>query len=116
MNPRVKSLLPLLVFLLGVITIPNIWRIELWLNPVEHQGKLVYLYSTSWCPYCAEARTFLEAAKIPFIEQDIEKSQSARRQYESYNGRGVPLLVIGRQAIQGFDRKRLREHLENNDP
>lgn len=112
MNSRLKSLLPLIIFLLGIITIPNLWRIELWLNPIEHQGRQVYLYTTSWCPYCTKARQFLEAANIPYIEQDIEKSTAARRQYERYNGRGVPLIVINQQAIQGFDRKQLRAQLE----
>lgn len=116
MSPRTKSWLPLAVFLLGIIAIPNLWRIELWLNPVDHQDRLVYLYSTSWCPYCAKARQFLESADIPFIEQDIEKSASARREYDRYNGRGVPLLVVENQAIQGFDRQRLREYLESTPP
>lgn len=81
------------------------------MNPIQHKAIAesdITLYSTSWCPYCLKARQFLLRAGIPFKEYDIEKSARAYQQYQQLNGRGVPVLQIGHQTVQGFDRKAIR--------
>lgn len=64
----------------------------------------VIMYSTSWCAYCKKARSYFKANKIPFSEYDIEKNSRARKKYQSQGGTGsVPLIIIGRTKLQGFN-------------
>jgi mycoredoxin len=78
-------------------------------EPIADSGSDdVVLYATSWCGYCEKTRRFLRARGIPFVEQDIERSPQARRQYEALNGRGVPLLVIrGTMIVHGYSPKEI---------
>lgn len=81
------------------------------MNPIQHEAIVdrdITLYSTSWCPYCVKARQYLLRAGIPFKEYDIEKSARAYQQYQQISGSGVPVLQIGRQTVQGFDREAIR--------
>ncbi len=68
----------------------------------------VVLYSTAWCGYCRKARAFLQRNNIPFREVDIEKSEQGNRRYKAMGGRGVPLLVVGKETVQGFNQAKYR--------
>jgi glutaredoxin len=70
--------------------------------PSKSKGKPVIMYSTSWCGYCKKARQHFTRNKIPFQEYDIEKSKKAAKQYRKLNGRGVPVILIGNQRMNGF--------------
>lgn len=60
------------------------------------------MYSTKWCGVCKKAKAYFQANQIPFREYDIEESQRARKQFEKYNGKGVPLILVGKQKMSGF--------------
>lgn len=64
--------------------------------------KKVVMYSTSWCGYCKKAARHFRQKRIPFAEYDIEKSAKAAREYRKLKGRGVPLILIGNQRMNGF--------------
>lgn len=71
---------------------------------VATDGERVVLYSTAWCGYCTRARNHMRAQRIPFVEHDIEKNPRTRDDYRAAGGTGgVPLLLIGRQKLAGFD-------------
>ena len=70
---------------------------------VKVKQERVVLYSTSWCPYCRKARAYLNRNGITFTEYDIEKDVTAKRNYDSAGGRGVPFLVKGNKAQGGFN-------------
>lgn len=61
------------------------------------------MYSTEWCGYCRQARNYFKHNKIAFSEYDIEKSKSARRRYDKAGGRGVPLIMMGKRRMSGFN-------------
>lgn len=63
----------------------------------------VTLYSVSWCPYCTATKRFLEKNKISFTECDIEKSKQCHHEYLKQDGQGVPLLVVGKEHITGYE-------------
>jgi glutaredoxin len=65
-------------------------------------GNKVVMYATSWCPYCEKARKYFAAKGIPYVEYDIEKNAAAHAAYREMGGQGVPLIVVGRQRMQGF--------------
>lgn len=75
--------------------------------------ETVDLYTTSWCPYCANARAFLQANNIPFNDYDIEKDTDAaqRKQQLDSDYTGVPLAVIKGKIIRGFSESSYQQAL-----
>jgi glutaredoxin len=62
----------------------------------------VVMYATSWCPYCAKARAYFGKKGIAYTEYDVEKSPSAKAEFRRLGGRGVPLILVGREKMSGF--------------
>lgn len=62
----------------------------------------VIMYATDWCPYCRQAREHFARQGIAYREVDIEKSAAGRAEYDRLGGRGVPLILVGSQRLQGF--------------
>jgi glutaredoxin len=62
----------------------------------------VKMYSTDWCGYCRQAREYFARNGIRYTEVDIEKSAAARSEYERLGGRGVPVILVGAQRMNGF--------------
>lgn len=63
----------------------------------------VMLYSTQWCGYCEKTRSFLKKNNIDYKEYDIEASEQGFRQYDALNGNGVPLMVVNKTIIRGYN-------------
>jgi glutaredoxin len=63
----------------------------------------VTMYGTQWCGYCAKARNLFRSMGVAYHEIDIEKSSEGRRQYEALRGTGVPLIVINKTIVRGYD-------------
>jgi glutaredoxin len=69
----------------------------------ETQPPQVELFTTSWCPYCKQARNFFQSRGIPFTEYDIEKDpKAALRKRQLDNKEGVPLAIINGQPVHGY--------------
>jgi len=68
----------------------------------KSKSKSVIMYSTSWCGYCKKARKHFERNNIPYQDYDIEKSKKAAQDYKRLNGRGVPVILIGKRRMNGF--------------
>lgn len=62
----------------------------------------VVMYATDWCGYCARARAYFEENGIAYTELDIDKSHAAHAQFKRLGGRGVPLILVGRERVNGF--------------
>ncbi len=67
------------------------------------EAKPVIMFATSWCGYCRQARKHFRANGIPYKEYDIEKSENAAKAFKKLNGRGVPVILIGRKRMNGFN-------------
>jgi glutaredoxin len=79
----------------------------------KYRLKKVKLYSTERCGYCKKAKALFEASKIPYEEFDVEKSGSARAEYDkiaSEHG-GVPVIVIGDKVIHGYALQEIKSAL-----
>lgn len=63
----------------------------------------VVLYATDWCGYCKKTRKFFKENNIAYVEFDIEKSAEGKAQYQSLNGRGVPLVIVKGKLIRGYN-------------
>jgi glutaredoxin len=74
---------------------------------------VVTLYTTRSCGYCKRTREYLRRRGIPFIDHDVETSAAGRDGYWRLNGRGVPIILVGNQRLDGFDEQRLAQMLKS---
>ena len=65
-------------------------------------GKNVVIFSTSWCGTCKKAKTYMRRQGIPFTEYDIEKSSRAKSLYKQLDATGVPVILVGKERMNGF--------------
>ncbi|MBU2477884.1 MAG: glutaredoxin family protein [Gammaproteobacteria bacterium] len=73
----------------------------------------VIIYTTERCGYCRQAKAFMAAHRIPFKEYDVENSSRGRADYRKLNGRGVPIILVGEQRMNGYSEGGLASLLRN---
>ncbi len=79
-------------------------------NPAFKKGPVV-MYMKKRCGYCIMAKKFFNKHNISFTEYNIDESKNALAKYRALKGRGVPLIFVGNQRINGFDKKTLKKLL-----
>jgi len=62
----------------------------------------VRLYTTTWCGYCKKARAYLQARGTPFQEINVESSAQGQSEFRALGGRGVPVILVGNQRMDGY--------------
>lgn len=67
----------------------------------------VELYETAWCQYCRKTRAYLDRSRIRYRAYDIEVDKAAKLRRDQMPGRGVPLVVVDGQTINGFSEEAL---------
>lgn len=66
--------------------------------------KTVTMYSTDWCPYCRNAKSFLAQKGIPVEEIDLTNDDAGRESLVERSGRRtVPQMYVGDVHIGGYD-------------
>lgn len=68
----------------------------------------VVMYATRWCPYCQQARNYFRRQGIAYTEYDIESDGEARRRYQAFGGRGIPVIFVGKRRLDGFSESAFR--------
>ena len=68
----------------------------------QQKEQRVVMYATSWCPYCQQARNYFRQQGISYTEYDIERDADAKRRYQSFGGRGIPVIFVGKRRMNGF--------------
>jgi glutaredoxin len=76
-------------------------------------ARTVKILTTTWCGQCRKAKAFLTGKHISFTEYDVEKSELGKIEYRRLKGRGVPIILVGNQRMNGFNSKRLEKMLKN---
>jgi len=71
----------------------------------------ITLYSTAKCAHCRQLKQWLVQHKLRFQEFDIQRSQRAFKEFSRLGARGVPVLLVNGQRLDGFDAKRLHNLL-----
>jgi glutaredoxin len=66
--------------------------------------KRVVLYTMEKCPHCQTAKRYLEQQRIAFRLCNI-KTAKGQREFAGTGLRGVPVLKIGDQLLNGFSIK-----------
>ncbi len=64
--------------------------------------KMVVMYSAVWCGVCKKAKNYFREKQIPFNEYDIDTSKKGKRDYKRLRGTGVPIILVGKQRMNGF--------------
>jgi len=72
----------------------------------QKKVKQVVIYTTTACVHCRRAKQFLRERGIAFREMDVSASQRARKELQRLGARGVPVLLVGGDRMDGFDPKR----------
>ncbi|MEW8525323.1 MAG: glutaredoxin 3 [Candidatus Thiodiazotropha endolucinida] len=64
----------------------------------------VSIYTKPNCPYCSHAKALLESRGIAYVELDVtEDPKILTEMVERTGGRTFPQIVVGSQAIGGYD-------------
>jgi len=89
-----------------IVTVrPNVYQ-----SPsIESVGEVfgvapkVVLYSASWCGVCKQARRYFDAQDVAYDEYDVETSARGKRDFARLEAHGVPVILVGRQRMNGFN-------------
>ncbi|MCR4302213.1 MAG: glutaredoxin family protein [Sulfuricaulis sp.] len=79
----------------------------------DYGPREVKILSTTWCGVCKKAKNYLAAKGIYFSEYDVETSDIGRQEYKRLVGKGVPIILVGNQRMDGFTANKLEEMLKN---
>lgn len=72
--------------------------------------KRVVLYTMNNCPHCQTAKRYLEQKNIPFRLCNV-KTPAGQKEFSKLRMRGVPVLKIGDQILNGFNVKTVNQLL-----
>jgi glutaredoxin-like YruB-family protein len=76
----------------------------------------VKVYSTSTCPYCKMAKSFLDEKDVSYDDLDVSADAAARDEMVKKSGQmGVPVIDVDGEVIIGFDRERLAALIGKGD-
>jgi len=63
--------------------------------------RSVTLFSAAWCGVCRRAKGHLKARGVSFTEHDVD-SGIGKSEFKRLNGKGVPIILVGQQRMNGF--------------
>ncbi len=82
----------------------------------EHSQRVdITLYTTSTCPYCAQAMAWLKRHEVRWRECNVETDPACARTYAEQGSPGVPLVQAGERWHLGFHAPWLAEALAQQD-
>lgn len=79
-------------------------------------AKQITILTTTWCGVCRRAKAWLASKGIAYTELDVEKSEAGKAEYRRLGGTGVPIILVGKQRMNGFSPERLEQMLNVSAP
>lgn len=73
----------------------------------------VVMLSAAWCGVCKRARHWLTQKGVAFTEYDVEHDPKGIEEFKRRGGKGVPIILVGDQRMDGFSAARLEAMLAN---
>jgi len=69
----------------------------------------VIIYTATWCAACKRAMAHMDEAGVDYVNKDIEDDPGAQEEYLEKSGgrRGIPLIDVGGQIMQGYSKRGL---------
>jgi glutaredoxin len=63
------------------------------------------------CVYCAAARAWFDAHRVPFSECEIERDARCAAAYAAFGAPGTPVLLVRGRRLVGFDAQAVADAL-----
>lgn len=74
------------------------------------------IYTTENCQFCKMTKAYFAKKGVAYEEKDVYHDLEARKEMVDMSGQlGVPVTVIGKNVIVGFDKDALEHLLEHED-
>lgn len=73
--------------------------------------KDITIYTSNTCGYCHEAKEYLDSKGIAYTEKNVSEDPDARKELMEQGFMGVPVIIVGDETLQGYDKKKLEEAL-----
>lgn len=68
----------------------------------------VKVYSTTWCGFCKQAKSYFDSIKVSYTDVDVEADpKEAEEMVNKSHQMGVPVIEIGEEVIVGYDRPKI---------
>lgn len=68
----------------------------------------VKVYSTPTCPYCIRVKEYLKQKNVVFQNIDVSQDKTSLEEMVTLTGQmGVPVIVIDKNVVVGFDRAKI---------
>ena len=72
----------------------------------------VTIYSTPTCHFCHAAKDFFDENNVSYTDHNVAEDDAKRTEMIEMTGQmGVPVIVIGNEAVVGFDEAKVKELL-----
>jgi glutaredoxin len=78
----------------------------------DKQSDEVIMYMTTQCGWCLKASDYFKEHNIDVIEIDIDESYENTAEFNDLNGNGTPLIFIGSNRVDGFNKKAIEMALK----
>jgi glutaredoxin 3 len=69
----------------------------------------IEIYTTTRCPYCRQAKAYMDEHGIEYLEKNVEEDIELRKEFRARGGRGVPYLFVYGEPMRGFDPARFEK-------
>lgn len=68
----------------------------------------IRIYTTKICPWCTKAKQYLASLNLKFEEIDVSENVKKAAELLKISGQSaVPVIVIGKNIIIGFDKEKI---------
>lgn len=110
------SLAVILLVVMGGSQAWSWWRSDRAAEAVRvHSAQAdITMFTTDTCPYCEQARQWLNHHQATWQECNIDQSQACQRLFQARGSPGVPLLHVNGLWRLGFDPVWLAEALQSS--
>ncbi len=73
----------------------------------------IKIYTSPMCSYCHKSKELLKAKNVKYTEIDVTKNSKAVKEIIELTGQtGVPVIVINKEVILGFDKSAIEKALK----
>jgi glutaredoxin/predicted RNA-binding Zn-ribbon protein involved in translation (DUF1610 family) len=77
----------------------------------------VVIYTTTQCPYCKQAKAWMQQYGFPFTECDAQVHSECARDLDDFGSDGVPYLIVrGKHLKDGFNSNEFIAALRQDSP
>ncbi len=83
---------------------------------IDRLSNLMNLYTKTGCPWCAEAKRWLDAKGYQYNEIDVRAQPERMEEMKAVSGQTyAPTLVVGTLVLPDFDTDQLAEFLHQHE-